>query len=146
MRGMKNILLAALLVSLSSPLALASVAKSSPMVTQVSRTRFEVSKRALERELRDPVAQLSTFVAAPSFGNGFFSGIRVSGFGKNCLLPRFGLLDGDVVEMVNGQPIQGPGDIMEVGQRLAKARAGTKVRVNISRGGEDVIHTYLVTE
>ncbi len=120
--------------------------KLPPMVEQVSRTRFEVSQAALERRVKNPYAQLSTFRALPSFGTGFFSGIEVSGFSKNCLLPDFGLQDGDVIEMVNGQPIRGPGDIREVGEKLAKARPGAKVRVHLRRGHEDVIHTYLLVE
>jgi S1-C subfamily serine protease len=121
----------------------AEAKKSSPMVNQVSRTRFEVSRNAVEREIKDPEAQLGTFRALPS---GFFNGIKVSHFKKNCLLPRFGIQSGDVVEMVNGQPIRTPLDVMEIGQSLAKAKAGTKVRVALKRGEQDLTHTYLLVE
>src|SRR5690606_27029228 len=103
--------------------------KSSPLVSQVSRTRFEVSRSAMEKEIQDPQAELATFRALPSFGSGLFSGIKVSHFKKDCLLPRFGIQSGDVVEMVNGQPIRTPFDVMEIGKSLAKAKPGAKVRV-----------------
>lgn len=118
-------------------------APSAPMVNQVSRTRFEVSRKAVEKDIQDPEAQLGTFRAMPS---GFFNGIKVSHFKKNCLLPRFGIQSGDVVEMVNGQPIRTPLDVMEIGQTLAKAKAGTKVRVALKRGDQDLTHTYLLVE
>lgn len=119
---------------------------AAPLVTQVSRTRFELSRSAIERRLGDPMAQLSTFRALPSFGSGLFSGIVVSDFRKGCLLPELGLQSGDVVEMVNGQPLRGPSDIMEVGEKLANARSGAKVRVNLRRGDKDIIHTYLLVD
>jgi S1-C subfamily serine protease len=50
------------------------------------------------------------------------------------------------VEMVNGQPISGPSDIMEIGKKLSKTRPGHKVRVNIRRGSEDLILTYLLVK
>lgn len=121
----------------------AEAKKSAPMVSQVSRTRFEVSRNGVEREIKDPQAQLGTFRALPS---GFFNGIKVSHFKKNCLLPRFGIQSGDVVEMVNGQPIRTPLDVMEIGQSLAKARPGAKVRVALRRGEQDLTHTYLLVE
>jgi hypothetical protein len=48
--------------------------------------------------------------------------------------------------MVNGQPIRTPLDVMEIGQSLAKAKAGTKVRVALKRGEQDLTHTYLLVE
>jgi S1-C subfamily serine protease len=125
------------------PEAEAKKSASTAMVNQVSRTRFEVSRNAVERDIKDPEAQLGTFRAMPS---GFFNGIKVSHFKKNCLLPRFGIQSGDVVEMVNGQPIRTPLDVMEIGQSLAKAKAGTKVRVALKRGDQDLTHTYLLVE
>ncbi|MGZ3694294.1 MAG: hypothetical protein ACXWQO_08925 [Bdellovibrionota bacterium] len=117
-----------------------------PMVNKVSRFKFEVSKSRMEKDVRDPEAQLSTFSALPSFGMGYMSGISVSHFSKKCLLPSFGIQEGDVIETVNGQQLGGPGDIMEVGQKLAKAKVGSKVRVNIKRGDEDVIQNYLLVD
>lgn len=137
---MKTLLAILLLLSPSA------FAQKAPLVQQVSKLRFEVSQAAVERDLKDPAAQLSTFVALPDFGAGFFSGIRVSRFGKTCLLPKFGIRSGDVVEMVNGQPISGPSDIMEIGEKLSKAKPGHKVRVNLRRGDEDLILTYLLVE
>jgi hypothetical protein len=125
----------------------AAEAAQAPLVAQVSRARFEVSRSAVEREFKDPIAQLSTFRAMPSFASGFFSGITVSKFSEDCLLPQFGLREGDTVEMVNGQPIRGPSDILEVGERLAKeARPGSKIRVHLRRGDQDLVQSYLVVK
>lgn len=121
----------------------AEAKKPTPLVSQISRTRFEVSRNAVEREVKDPEAQLGTFRAMPA---GLFEGIKVSHFKKNCLLPRFGIQSGDVVEMVNGQPIRTPLDVLEIGQSLAKARTGTKVRIALKRGDQDLTHTYLLVE
>lgn len=141
--NIRNLSLVALALVVSAP---AFGKAKAPLVQQVSRTRFEVSKSAAEKDLRNPVAQLSTFIALPAFGGGWISGIRVSDFSRDCLLPTFGLKEGDVVEMVNGQPIKGPSDIHEIGQRLAKARVGSKVRVNLARQDQDLIHTYLIVD
>lgn len=121
-------------------------APESKLVNQVSKFRFEVSQAAVERDLKNPADQLSTFVALPDFGSGFFSGIRLSSFSKNCLLPKFGIRSGDVVETVNGHDVRGPSDIMEIGKKLSKAKPGSKVRVNLRRGSQDLIYTYLVVD
>ena len=54
--------------------------------------------------------------------------------------------DGDVVELVNGQTLTSPADIMEVGEKLAKARPGAKVRVNVLRGDDDLAFNYLLVK
>ena len=132
-----------LLLALSLPLTAFSD-KAPPLVSQVSRTRYEVSKSAMEKI--NPDKQLGTFRVLPAFGAGFMSGVRVSNFGKDCLLPQFGVKSGDVIETVNGQSLGGLNDIQEVGEKLAKAQPGHKVRVNIRRGDEDVIQTYLIVK
>lgn len=49
-----------------------------------------------------------------------------------------------MVETVNGQSISSPTDIVEIGEKLSKAKPGHKVRVNVRRGDEDLILTYLL--
>jgi hypothetical protein len=143
--GMKTtILLLALLFA--APSFAAPAKPLPPFVNKVSRLRYEVSKSRMEKDVKDPQAQLNTFRALPSLGFGYMAGISVSHFSKDCLLPRFGIQEGDVIETVNGQQLGGPGDILEVGRKLAKARVGAKVRVNIKRGDDDVIQTYLLVE
>jgi S1-C subfamily serine protease len=117
-----------------------------PMVNKVSRLKFEVSKSRMERDLKDPQSQLATFSVMPSLGMGYMSGLSVSHFSKSCLLPAFGIQDGDVIETVNGQQLGGLGDITEVGQKLAKAHVGSKIRVNIKRGDEDIVQNYLIVD
>ena len=141
--SMKTLLL---LLALATESFAAPAKPLPPLVNKVSRLKFEVSKSRMEKDVRDPQAQLNTFRALPSLGLGYMSGISVSHFSKECLLPQFGIQDGDVIETVNGQQLGGPGDIMEVGQKLAKARVGAKVRVNIKRGDEDVVQTYLLVD
>ena len=121
-------------------------ATATAMVTQTSRLKFEISRKAIEKDLRDPLKQLSTFSATPAFDAGFFSGITVSGFSKNCLLPKFGLQDGDVVEMINGTPLRFPSDIMEVGEKLSKAKTGSVIRVSLRREEKNITQSYLVID
>ncbi len=116
---------------------------ATPMVSQVSRTRFEVSRKALERDVKDPMKELGTFSVVPTLS---LSGITINGFTPQCRLPLFGFRSGDVVEMVNGQPIRTPLDLIEIGENLAKIRTGAKVRVNLRRGEQDLVHTYLLVE
>lgn len=120
--------------------------RDTPLVNKLSSYRFEVSRAAVERDVIDPLRQLELCRAFPSFASGWPSGIRVSGFREGCLLPRFGLREGDVVELVNGQTLSTPGDVIEVGQRLAKAQPGAKVRLSVRRGDEDVVLTYLLVK
>ncbi|MGE3262004.1 MAG: hypothetical protein AB7K68_09515 [Bacteriovoracia bacterium] len=143
---MKALLLLLLALSPLASLAKKSAENLVPLVAKVSRAKFEVSKSRMEKDVKDPQAQLSTFRALPSFGMGYISGIEVSRFGKNCLLPSFGIKEGDVIETVNGQQLGGLGDIMAVGQKLAKAKVGSVVRINIRRGGQDLIQSYLIVE
>lgn len=138
-----------LMIALIAALPLTSIAKKGPlppMVTKVSKLKFEVSKSRLEKDLRNPESQLATFTVAPSIGMGYMAGLSVSGFKKNCLLPSFGIQEGDVIETVNGQELGGLNDIMEVGKKLSKADVGHKVRLNIKRGDEDVVQTYLIVD
>jgi len=144
---LKKILLALALSNLALGSAFAAPPKlSAPLVAQVSRLKFEVSRTAAEKELGDGVGQLATFTALPAFDDGPFSGIRVSSFSKKCLLPRFGVQEGDVVAAIQGTNLRGPGDIMEVAKRLEKIRPGNHVRVEIRRNGETLTQNYLVVE
>lgn len=144
---MKITLLSLLALSLAAPAAPAAPAKpKAALVTQVSRLKFEVSRSAVEKELGNGAGQLATFTALPAFDDGPFSGIRVSNFSAKCLLPRFGVKEGDVVASVQGTQLRGPGDIMEVAKRLEKIRTGNHVRVEIRRDGEPVTQNYLVVD
>jgi S1-C subfamily serine protease len=117
-----------------------------PLVKQVSRLRFEVSRSAAEKELGDGVGQLRTFSAIPSFADGPFSGVRVSSFSAKCLLPRFGVKEGDVISAIQGIPLHMPGDIYDIADRLEKSKPGSVVRVDIKRDGSDITQNYLVVE
>ena len=139
---MKTLLL--ILIALLPAHSLAKKAPpSNPLVKKVSAARFEVSHSKAERI--DGQAQLGTFTAFPAFGFDA-SGIKVTRFSSKCLLPRFGLKEGDVVELVNGNPLTTPADIMEVGNKLAKAKPGHKVRVHLRRGSEELTLTYLLVD
>jgi type II secretory pathway component PulC len=134
------------LVSLSFSAHAAPSAPKAPLVTQVSRLKYEVSRSAVEKEIGNGVKQLASFTGLPAFDDGPFSGIRVSSFSKNCLLPRFGVQEGDVVAAIQGTQLRGPGDIMEVAKRLENIRTGGHVRVEIRRNGETRTQNYLVVE
>jgi type II secretory pathway component PulC len=144
---LKQIILSLLLLGPAPLFAHGAPAKATaPLVTQVSRLKYEVSRSAAEKVLGDGMGQLASFTALPAFDDGPFSGIRVSGFSKKCLLPRFGVQEGDVVAAIQGTRLRGPGDIMEVAKRLEKIRPGNHVRVEIRRDGEPVTQNYLVVD
>jgi type II secretory pathway component PulC len=142
----KKIILAVLLLNTPVYAAAAPSKPAASLVTQVSRLKYEVSRSAVEKELGDGMGQLASFTALPAFDEGPFSGIRVSSFSKKCLLPRFGVQEGDVVASIQGTQLRGPGDIMEVAKRLEKIRPGNHVRVEIRRDGESLTQNYLVVD
>lgn len=135
-----------LLASISAVAAPKAKIEEAPLVKQVSRLKFEVSRKALEEELGDGTAQLGSFTALPAFDEGPFSGLRVSGFTKRCLLPRFGVQEGDVVAAVQGIRLRTPADVMEVAKRLENLRTGAHVRVEVRRDGDTVTQNYLVVD
>lgn len=133
-----------LLASFSAVAAPKPAREEAPLVKQVSRLKFEVSRQAVD-ELDGP-GQLATFTALPAFDEGPFSGLRVSGFSKRCLLPSFGVQEGDVVAAVQGIRLRSPTDVMDVAKRLEKLRSGNHVRVEIRRDGETLTQNYLLVD
>lgn len=144
---MKLLLISFICLTSISPLALAAPKRASlPMVTQTSQQKFEVSRKAVESEIKDPNKQLSTFSASPSFSDGAFSGIEIDEIKNESLLPKFGIQEGDVVEMINGTPLRFPTDIIEVGEKLSRLKKGSVVRVNLRRDSKSLTHSYLIID
>lgn len=115
-------------------------------MTQSSAQKFEVSRAAIRHEYKDPLKLLDTFSAVPSFADGFLSGIEVSEFRKDCPLPKFGVKSGDVIQMVNGQSIQTPKDIMDIGKKITNLNSGSAVRVLIRREGKTLTNSYKILD
>jgi general secretion pathway protein C len=75
----------------------------------------------------------------PHFTDGEADGLTVSNLKSGSLFARLGLMDGDIVQGINGRAIRSPDDVLDVYERL---KSGSRVALQVLRNGEEKIINY----
>jgi len=111
-------------------------------VRRLSATSYQVERAVIDAALADPMALASQVMIAlvvDDDGNG--AGYELTTVDAGSLPARLGLRRGDVIEVVNGRAISGPGDAMAAVQAL---RSASKLVVRVSSYGEPRTMTYTI--
>jgi general secretion pathway protein C len=98
-----------------------------------------VSSSEVEESLRDVHQLLSQVRIRPHFTDGEADGLTVSNLKSGSLFARLGLMDGDIVQGINGRAIRSPDDVLDVYERL---KSGSRVALQVLRNGEEKIINY----
>ncbi len=106
-------------------------------VATAGTNSYSLSRQELNTVLQDP-RQLE-FLGR--IGNAPSGGIRVDDAPTNSLSGKLGLRPGDVISSINGQPVNGTGDLARLYQQFATL---SQVRIELKRGGAPMLLTYAV--
>jgi general secretion pathway protein C len=89
-----------------------------------------VSRSELESSLENINELLSQVRVRPHYKDGDPDGLRVDRIKPGSIFSKLGLRNGDVVQGINGEPIEGPDDILEMYENL---RSGSYMSVQLTR-------------
>ena len=92
-----------------------------------------VNRKDLESSLKNINKLLSQVRIRPHFKDGKSDGLSVSRIKANSVFSKLGLKNGDIVQNINGKPINSPDDVLELYEKL---KSGSRVSVEVTRKGE----------
>ena len=92
-----------------------------------------VNRKDLESSLKNINKLLSQVRIRPHFTDGKSDGLSVSRIKANSVFSKLGLKNGDIVQNINGKPINSPDDVLELYEKL---KSGSRVSVEVTRKGE----------
>lgn len=108
-------------------------------VSSGGRNTYSLSRTELNNVLKDPnqINYLGQIVQAPG------SGVQVQDAPAGSLANKLGLQVGDVIIALNGQPINGPGDLARLYGVFGTTNS---VRAEIRRGGTPMVLNYNIAQ
>ena len=100
---------------------------------------YSLSRNELNTVLQDPrqLNYLGRIGVHPS------GGVRLEQAPAGSLPSKLGLKEGDVIKVVNGQPVNSPGDLARVYQQFSNM---TQIRAEVLRGGVPMMVTYQIQQ
>jgi general secretion pathway protein C len=98
---------------------------------------YSLSRQELNTVLQDPrqMEFLGRIGVAPN------GGVRIDDAGGNTLAGKLGLQAGDVISMINGQPVNSAGDLARL---YGQFNTLSQVRVEVKRGGVPTMLNYAI--
>jgi general secretion pathway protein C len=106
---------------------------SSDPVRKVSDNHFEVQREAIARTLDNPRAMRSQGRIVPNFKNGERDGLKLVGLSPDSIYTQLGIQSGDVLQALNGEPVNTTQQAMELFQAL---KSSGEVTIEIERRGQ----------
>ena len=104
-----------------------------------SGTTITVDRSDLQSSLENINELLSQVRVRPHFKDGESDGLRVDRIKPGSLFSKLGLRNGDIVQGINGQPIEGPDDILGMYEDL---KSGSQMSVQLTRRNRPQILNY----
>lgn len=96
---------------------------------------FTVSKAEIDSAVNDMAKFLTQARIQPFFApGGTANGFIISRIQKGSIFQKMGMQNGDIIQSVNGQSIQGPGEVMELYKGL---QSGSEITLSIKRRGKE---------
>jgi general secretion pathway protein C len=102
-----------------------------PVQGSVERgTTITVDRSDIQSSLENINELLSQVRVRPNYKDGESNGLRVDRIKPGSIFSKLGLRNGDIVQGINGEPIQGPDDILEMYENL---KSGSSLSVQLNR-------------
>jgi general secretion pathway protein C len=96
-------------------------------------TTITLNRNEMQESLKDINKLMSEIRIRPHFKDGQSDGLSVSRLKRGSVFSKLGLRNGDVVQKINGNPINSPDDVLALYEKL---KSGSHVSVEISRRGD----------
>ena len=98
-----------------------------------------LSRAEIDKELQDMGGLLRKALVRPYFNAGVPDGFIFSNIRPGSLYQKMGIMDGDVIQEVNGRKIQSADDVMGL---LSTIRSGSSLTISITRRGSKETLNY----
>jgi general secretion pathway protein C len=122
--------------SARKPAAVAAAARPAPEPEPVARD-VSLERQAVEEAMGDVAELMKQVRIRPFFLGGQPAGLSLAGVAPGSIFAQMGIRNGDVLQAVDGQPIQSVDDIVNLYQSLKSAE---DIAIQVRRGGriEDI--------
>ena len=98
-----------------------------------------VSRRDIQNSLKDINNLMSQVRIRPHFKDGQSDGLSVSRIKGGSIFSKLGLRNGDIVQKINGEPINSPDEVLALYEKL---KSGSRVSLEVTRKGEPKTMNY----
>ncbi len=108
--------------------------------TSTGRGRtITVNRKDLQSSLKDINKLMSQVRIRPHFKDGQSDGLSVSRIKGGSIFSKLGLRNGDIVQKINGEPINSPDEVLALYEKL---KSGSRVSLEVTRKGEPKTMNY----
>lgn len=108
-----------------------------PEVQKLGNNTYAIEREQINKQMQRPEF-LSQALMVPNAGGGFL----VREIQPGSLYERLGLRVGDVINSVNGQPVNTMEDVMKIYQQLSGANNASQVTLDVRRAGQNQSLNY----
>ena len=98
-----------------------------------------VSRKDIQSSLEDINKLMSQVRIRPHFKEGQSDGLSVSRIKGGSIFSKLGLRNGDIVQKINGEPINSPDEVLGLYEKL---KSGSRVSLEVTRRGEPKTMNY----
>ena len=98
-----------------------------------------VSRKDIQSSLEDINKLMSQVRIRPHFKDGQSDGLSLSRIKGGSIFSKLGLRNGDIVQQINGEPINSPDEVLELYEKL---KSGSRVSLEVTRKGEPKTMNY----
>ncbi len=102
-------------------------------------TTITVSRKDIQNSLKDINKLMSQVRIRPHFKDGKSDGLSVSRIKGGSIFSKLGLRNGDIVQKINGEPINSPDEVLVLYEKL---KSGSRVSLEVTRKGEPKTMNY----
>ena len=98
-----------------------------------------VNRKDIQNSLKDINKLMSEVRIRPHFKDGQSDGLSVSRIKGGSVFSKLGLRNGDIVQKINGEPINSPDEVLALYEKL---KSGSRVSLDVTRKGEPKTMNY----
>ena len=98
-----------------------------------------VNRKDIQNSLKDINKLMSEVRIRPHFKDGQSDGLSVSRIKGGSIFSKLGLRNGDIVQKINGEPINSPDEVLALYEKL---KSGSRVSLEVTRKGEPKTMNY----
>ena len=110
-----------------------------PGIEKVAPNQFNISRSEVDKTLADLNNVLTQARAVPNFENGVPAGYKLFQIVPGSIYDKLGLVNGDVIAGLNGQPITDPGKAFEM---LSELKTSNHLTLDVKRDGKPINNSY----
>jgi general secretion pathway protein C len=110
-----------------------------PSKSTARGSTITVNRKDIQNSLKDINKLMSEVRIRPHFKDGQSDGLSVSRIKGGSVFSKLGLRNGDIVQKINGEPINSPDEVLALYEKL---KSGSRVSLEVTRKGEPKTMNY----